>query len=391
MMLKLFASTLFLSLLATHDQPLTSKLLPTTNPNQQYHITTGTDGKTKIQVVLLLDTSNSMDGLIDQAKAQLWKMVNKLADAKKDKQNIELEIALFEYGNQGLSSEKGFIRMVQPLGTDLDGLSEKLFQLKTNGGDEYCGWVIQTALDSVRWSTDQNDLKVMVIAGNEPFTQGPVDFRKSCENAVQKGVIINTIHCGDYATGVNTQWKEGADIGKGKYLIIDTGQKVVQIATPYDEKIMKLNERLNKTYLGYGKRGEAMKMRQTAQDANAASYGSGNSAQRAAAKSKASYQNAEWDVVDAAKEDKKFVENVKDEELPTELKGKNKEELSKEIEKLQKERESIQLELAGLEKQMEAFIAEEMKKQAISTQTLDNALIQTVVEQAKGKGMEFEK
>ena len=29
-----------------------------------------------IQIALLLDTSNSMDGLIDQAKSQLWSVVN---------------------------------------------------------------------------------------------------------------------------------------------------------------------------------------------------------------------------------------------------------------------------------------------------------------------------
>ena len=32
--------------------------------------------KKHIKVALLLDTSNSMDGLIDQAKAQLWDIVN---------------------------------------------------------------------------------------------------------------------------------------------------------------------------------------------------------------------------------------------------------------------------------------------------------------------------
>ena len=56
----------------------------------------------KIQVALLLDTSNSMDGLIDQAKSQLWKMVNRLADAQRQNQGVELEIALYEYGNDNL-------------------------------------------------------------------------------------------------------------------------------------------------------------------------------------------------------------------------------------------------------------------------------------------------
>jgi hypothetical protein len=35
-----------------------------------------------IMLALLLDTSNSMDGLIDQAKSQLWKIVNELASCK---------------------------------------------------------------------------------------------------------------------------------------------------------------------------------------------------------------------------------------------------------------------------------------------------------------------
>lgn len=345
-----------------------------------------TDGpKSKIQVALLLDTSNSMDGLIDQAKSQLWKMVNTLASAKKDNQEVELEIALFEYGNNGLNAETGYIRLVQPLGTDLDGLSEKLFTLHTNGGEEYCGWAIQSAQELLAWSKDTAHLKIIVIAGNEPFDQGRIDFRRSCASAVQNDIVINTIHCGDYQTGVNTHWKDGATIGKGKYLNIDTDQKVVHIATPYDEKIIILNERLNRTYLGYGARGAEYKKRQAVQDENAASYGAANAVQRAAAKSKSSYSNADWDVVDAAKNDKDFSSKVQQDELPAELRGKKGAELDKEIARLSAERESIRSELAELERQMQAFIAAESSKQS-ATQTLDHVLIQAVVDQARAKG-----
>ena len=38
----------------------------------------------KVQIALLLDTSNSMDGLIDQAKTQLWKVINTFIDARRD-------------------------------------------------------------------------------------------------------------------------------------------------------------------------------------------------------------------------------------------------------------------------------------------------------------------
>lgn len=347
-------------------------------------------GKSKIQVALLLDTSNSMDGLIDQAKAQLWKMVNRLADAQRQNQGVELEIALFEYGNSGLEAATGYIRLVHPLSADLDGLSEKLFELKTNGGDEYCGWVIQTTLKDVAWSADANDLKIIVIAGNEPFNQGAVNFRSSCGMAADRGIIINTIHCGDFETGVNTDWKTGADLGKGKYMIIDTDKKVVHINTPYDGRIIECNERLNRTYIGYGREGEMKKERQVAQDKNAEAYGSANVAQRAAAKSKGTYRNEDWDLVDAAESDEKFVEKLDEESLPAQFKGKSKAEISKEIERLRAERQAIRKELAELEKQMAAFIAAETIKQGNSETTLDNVLIQAVVDQAKAKGFVFE-
>jgi hypothetical protein len=101
--------------------------------------------KPAIQMAILLDTSNSMDGLIDQARTQLWRIVNEFAAAKKGGVTPELDVALYEYGNNGLPAERGYIRQVLPFTTDLDRLSEELFALKTNGGEEYCGQVIAEA------------------------------------------------------------------------------------------------------------------------------------------------------------------------------------------------------------------------------------------------------
>jgi hypothetical protein len=70
--------------------------------------------KKKIKLALLLDTSNSMDGLIDQAKAQLWNIVNELSKAKYDTTKPEMEIALYEYGNDWISAKEQYVRMVTP-------------------------------------------------------------------------------------------------------------------------------------------------------------------------------------------------------------------------------------------------------------------------------------
>ena len=114
-----------------------------------------------IKVALLLDTSNSMDGLIAQAKAQLWQIVNELSLAKYGGKNPHLKIALYEYGNDGLEQSDGYLRKVLDFGNDLDLISEKLFSLKTNGGSEYCGTVIQKSLDElVEKLRDKNYLNV---------------------------------------------------------------------------------------------------------------------------------------------------------------------------------------------------------------------------------------
>ncbi|MCA9072414.1 MAG: VWA domain-containing protein, partial [Planctomycetaceae bacterium] len=141
-----------------------------------------------IQLAILLDTSNSMDGLINQARTQLWKIVNELATAKRNGQVPQMQVALYEYGKSTLSRESGYLRQLVPLTDDLDKISEELFALKTQGGQEYCGQVIAKATTELKWSDSNDDLKLIFIAGNEPFTQGSVDYKKSCADAIAKGI-----------------------------------------------------------------------------------------------------------------------------------------------------------------------------------------------------------
>jgi hypothetical protein len=244
-----------------------------------------------IMLALLLDTSNSMDGLIDQAKSQLWKIVNELASAKcTDGKKPTIKIALYEYGNDRLPMSEGYIRMVSPLTDDLDVISEKLFGLTTNGGNEFCGHVIRTSLRQLNWSESKADLKLIFIAGNEPFTQGEVPYALSCSLAKEKDVVINTIYCGTFQEGINTEWKNGADFTGGTYMSIEQDRKTVYIPSPYDDRISTLNDQLNKTYIYYGSEGESKKALQSSQDSNAESYGKANKVERTISKSSHAYK-----------------------------------------------------------------------------------------------------
>ena len=342
-----------------------------------------------IQLALLLDTSNSMDGLIDQAKSQLWKVVNELAAANcADGRKPNIKIALYEYGNDNLSSYEGYIRQVSGLTDDLDLISEKLFSLSTNGGNEFCGHVINSSLHQLAWSASPNDLKMIFIAGNEPFTQGGIAYRTACGLAREKGVVVNTIFCGPFEEGMNTNWKDGADITHGSYMSIEQNRKTVYIPSPYDQRISALNEELNKTYVYYGSSGASKKEMQATQDSNAETYGQANKVERAISKSSHAYRNSSWDLVDAAKENEEIIAKAKDDELPKEMKGMSVPQRQTYVKQKADERRKIQEELQVLNKKRHEYIAANTPKE-VSDTMLDAAMIKAVKEKAKEKNLSF--
>ncbi len=341
-----------------------------------------------IMLALLLDTSNSMDGLIDQAKSQLWRIVNELAQAKcGDGTKPNIRIALYEYGNDRLPSSEGYIRLVSPLTSDLDLISEKLFALTTNGGNEYCGQVIRTSLRQLDWSLSKADLKMIFIAGNEPFTQGEVPYRVACELAKEKDVIVNTIFCGDYEEGIRTAWKSGADFTGGTYMSIEQNRRTVYIATPYDSRIDALNDELNRTYLYYGTHGRAKKELQSTQDQNAASYGQANKVERTISKSTHAYKNSSWDLVDAARDDEKVVAETSEDQLPAEMKGMTIEQRKQYVQKKSADRARIQKEIQDLSVKRQEYI--KANKKTEDAAMLDKALIEAIRKEAKSRNLSW--
>ncbi|MCB1045470.1 MAG: VWA domain-containing protein [Acidobacteria bacterium] len=346
-------------------------------------------GQTKdarVQIALLLDTSNSMDGLIHQAKTQLWTIVNDLATARRHGVAPTLEVALFEYGNSGLSSQQGYVRQVLALTTDLDRVSEALHQLSTNGGEEYCGVVIADAVQKLAWSTQPGSYKAIFIAGNEPFNQGSYDFRAACKASIAKGIVVNTIHCGPFQEGVQGFWKEGADLADGQYACIDQDRTDVAIATPFDDRILQLNTELNQTYLAYGAAGEASQKRQRAQDRTAAAEAPAAAVQRSVSKATSLYKNEDWDLVDAVASGDVEVETMEEEALPEPLQGLSAEERKAAVDKASADRTRIQAELAEVAKQREAFIKQ---NQPEVTDSLEAKLREAIRQQLRTKQYQF--
>lgn len=349
-----------------------------------------TDASTKIQVALLLDTSGSMDGLIDQAKSRLWNIVNTLTTLKYEGKTPTIEIALYEYGNSGLSERSNYIRQVAGLTTDLDLISQQLFSLTIDGGEEYCGAVIQDAVQKLEWAKESKNMRLIYIAGNEGFDQGRINYKEAISGALKNDIFVNTIYCGDGREGIDLLWKNGADYGKGKYFNIDSDEQIRYIQTPYDDQISNYNVKMNDTYIGYGSKGAEKKMNQVRQDANAESVSTSNAAERSVSKSKAVYKNESWDLVDKVKEDKNAVSKIKKEDLPKELQDKSAAEIKVIVDNKTAERKAIQKSIEELAKKRQNYIDIESKKSK-TQDDLGNAISTSIVAFAKVKGYTVEK
>jgi len=339
----------------------------------------------KIQVAILLDVSNSMDGLIDQAKAQLWTMVNTLGRVHCDnKANPKIEIALYEYGSPRNDERNGYIKQINNFITDLDSLSENLFALTTNGGDEFCGHVIFKSVQQLKWDANPNSYKVIFIAGNESFRQGSISFTKACTEAKSKGVIVNTIYCGDRQQGIREYWNLVGECGNGSFSNINQDHKIEDIATPYDDEIFRLNEKLNTTYITYGARGGEYFSKQQKMDEANAGMSKKAAIKRAEVKSNSkTYNNAAWDLVDRVGDNEAEIEKIDKKTLPDSLQNKTTAQLKVIVREKKKERAAIQTKIIALNQQRQKFINDQKTKGSATVVTLETEVERIIKEQVK--------
>ena len=343
-----------------------------------------------VQIALVLDTSSSMSGLINQARSNLWKMVDDLGQMTRivdgKTRGVRVELALFEYGNSSLPASSGYIRQVLPFTSDLDRVSEQLHSLFTGGGEEYAGQAIQTALTSLQWSSDPSALRFVFLAGNEEFDQGPVAATTAMRLAAQKDVTVQLIHCG----GPEKTWSAAAALAKSDLLTIDQNHVAQHVPSPQDDEILRLGAELNRTYLAYGADGEASMARQASADASSARLSRKVALERSQLKAKGSYRNDRWDVVDAVAKNSNWLAESSDQALPAELRGKSLAEKQKIVADTAATRARIKTTIAKLEAERAAFLAAERAKHATAeTRSLETEMQKTSRKAAAKKGYKF--
>jgi Mg-chelatase subunit ChlD len=337
-----------------------------------------------VDLVIALDVSGSMEGLIESAKQRLWDITNELAQARPVP---ALRVAILSYGRPSYGEQSGYVRVDLPFTADLDAVNATLFAFQTDGGDEYVARAIKTSLDTLQWSQDPNALQVIFVAGNESADQDPLQTTTHVTAlAASRGIVVNAIYCGSDNDGEAPGWRRVALDTNGMYASIDQhAAAIANVATPFDAELAALNQELNTTYLAFGSAGEAGRANQFAQDGNAVAMSPAAAASRTVAKAGALYRS-DWDLVDAVESGKELAD-IPVAELPPEMQALEPAEREAYVREKAERREEVQGRIGELAAERSRYIAEQTPESAATG--LDAAILEGIREVAATKGFEF--
>jgi Mg-chelatase subunit ChlD len=332
----------------------------------------------RIEVVFCLDTTGSMGGLIEGAKAKIWAICNQILGGKP---TPDLKVGLVAYRDKG----DEYVTKVIDLTDDLDAIHGHLKGFVANGGGdepESVNQALADAVNKVRWSTDRKTLRIIFLVGDAPphmdYTDD-VKYPDTCKKACEKGIIINTIQCGAGAE-CTRHWKEIAVKAEGSYAAIPQEGGVVAIATPYDRELAEINGEMARTTVVYGKDGDREEGATKARAA--AALPAPAAAERVAAGAKAG-RTATYDLLDAAKAGRVKVEELKPEELPPEMRKLTPKERKEYLDKLDKRRAELNKRALDLDKKRDAYIRDEMKKKGDKKDSFDAQVLDMLRKQAR--------
>lgn len=342
--------------------------------------------KPQVEVVFCLDTTGSMGGLIEGAKNKIWSICNQIAGAKPAPL---LKVGLVAYRDKG----DAYVTQVHDLSDDLDAIHGHLRTFAARGGGdgpEHVNQALHDAVHKIKWSDAKRTLRIIFLVGDAPPHMDYADDIKypvTCQKAAEKGIIINSIQCGNDAECTRF-WKEIAVKAEGSFAAIPQDGGVIAVATPFDAPLAKLNSELADSTLVYG-RGEVRARRESAV-VTAKALAPGAAADRAAFSGKSGFGGG-GDLLDALKEKKADLKTLKEDELPQALRQlKTPEQRERYLKEVGEKRDQLRKQAVDLDKKRAAYIAAELKKKGDKGKdSFDANVLEMLRKQAKKFDLAF--
>lgn len=348
----------------------------------------------KIDVVFVLDTTGSMGGLIQSAKEKIWSIASTMASSQSAP---EIRMGLVAYRDRG----DDYVTRIVDLNNDLDSMYAQLMDFNAQGGGDTPESVNQALYDAVyhmSWSEqDDNVYKVVFLVGDAPAHmdyQDEVQFPEILLTAQQKGIVVNTIQCGNLA-GTQFSWQQIASLGQGNYFRVNQSGSAIAMATPYDKKLAELSMELDETRLYYGDE-EVKALKQAKVEAAKKLHAFSSDASRAR---RATFNSSgsgrknllgENELVEDIASGKVKLSDIDSAALPEPMLEMAPAEQQKLVNEVAEKRKKLEAEISELAQQREDFLKKKVKEKGDAKDSLDEKIYSAIKEQAAAKGFRYD-
>jgi len=348
--------------------------------------------KAKIDVVFVLDTTGSMDGLIETAKEKIWSIATTMSSAQ---QSPEIRIGLVAFRDRG----EEYVTKIVPLSDDLDSVYAALMDFEAAGGGdtpESVNKALYDAVHNMAWSQQEQAYQVIFLVGDAPphMDYNEVRYPEIIASANAKGIVVNSIQCGEMASAV-APWTQIASLGGGTYFQVEQAGSAVAYVTPFDQEIADLSAELDDTRLYYGS--EDMKDEMRAKVAATDKLHEGASvASRArrgvynVSESGRTNRLGKNELVAAVASGAIDLNDIEAEALPEPMADMPLEEKKRFVSNLAGKRDDLLQKIQVLSKDRDGYLAEKVEEAGGFEDSLDRQLYDAVKKQAKAVGLEYE-
>lgn len=340
----------------------------------------------RIDVAFVLDTTGSMTQLIQGAKVKIWSIAKEMLDAQV---TPRLRMALIGYRDRG----DNYVTRVFDLTEDIDQIYGELLKFQAEGGGDRPESVNQALDDAVTlldWDESASAYKVVFLVGDSPPKLNypdDVHYRITAKRAAREGIIINTVLAGT-AQDTGAIWREIAALAQGRYAEIPQSGNMRQIETPYDQDILSLNQRLNRTAIPYGSRAQQDAVREKLENSSSMSAptAADKSAYRHSKEAPQEVVTGGGELINDLALGGVSLDELAPEDLPEDLRSLSPAEREAVVAEKAAEREELRGKIDSLLQAREAYIEKEMAGEG-ARDSFDSAVEEMVHEQGAKKGI----
>jgi hypothetical protein len=354
-----------------------------------------------IDVVFCLDLSGSTNGIIEHLRNNIWHFVHEMESLEPVP---DYRIGFIGFSRPSFGKDFSYVKVIRNLSYDLEWLSSEIFSLRpqVEQGNQFVGAALMNCVKSINWSADPNAIKLVFLAGNG-FVNADGDlYKRACEMLTGKGIVVHALYWQSYTLPKELWgWREVSSLTGGEFYSVDVSYNETASDTGFDsEKLMELNEALNRTYVYYGNLGKLRYKMMVEQDRKIYDESNRGFRYRMMYKISPKYQkkNSAWDLVDFS--DKAYLDSrdYDPKQLPDSLQKMGEGELNSYVEKKKYERFRILIEIRKIlepraqqeELAMKQFF-EDSKQTRLQYEEqkkprLDNLIIRLTLQAAQARG-----